>query len=350
MKKPVRSRKLFEQARQILPGGVDSPVRAFQSVGGIPLFVTRGSGAVIHDVDGNRFIDYVMSWGPLIHGHAPAGLVKAIAKTARLGTSFGAPSPLEHELGEHVRRLVPSMERVRFVSSGTEAAMSAARVARAFTGRDKIVKFAGCYHGHADSFLVKAGSGATTLGVPTSPGVAKAVAADTLHRPLQRPRLRGSAVRRASWRHRGGDRRADRRQHGGGRACGRLPGGPAGADGAARHPADFRRGDLGVPRVGGRGAVDLRHHAGPHVPGQDHRRRPAGRRLRRARRHHGHGGARGPGLPGGHAVGEPAGDDRGTLGAEAADAAPLQGSRPARIAAGRWIRGCRTRRRRARCR
>jgi glutamate-1-semialdehyde 2,1-aminomutase len=180
VKKTVRSRKLFEEARQILPGGVDSPVRAFQSVGGIPLFVARGSGAVIHDVDGNRFIDYVMSWGPLIHGHAPAGQIKAIAKTARRGTSFGAPSPLEHELGEHVRRLVPSMERVRFVSSGTEAAMSAARVARAFTARDRIVKFAGCYHGHADSFLVKAGSGATTLGVPTSPGVAKAVAADTL--------------------------------------------------------------------------------------------------------------------------------------------------------------------------
>ena len=179
MKKPVRSRKLFEQARQILPGGVDSPVRAFQSVGGIPLFIKRASGAIIEDVDGNRFIDYVMSWGPLIHGHAPSGLVRAIAKAARLGTSFGAPSPLEHQLGEQVRALVPSMERVRFVSSGTEAAMSAARLARAFTGRDKIVKFAGCYHGHADSFLVKAGAGATTLGVPTSPGVARAVA-DTL--------------------------------------------------------------------------------------------------------------------------------------------------------------------------
>ena len=159
---------------------MDSPVRAFQSVGGIPLFVTRASGAIIQDVDGNRFIDYVMSWGPLIHGHAPAGLIKAIAKTARLGTSFGAPSPLEHELGEQVRRLMPSMERVRFVSSGTEAAMSAARVDRAFTSRDKIIKFAGCYHGHADAFLVKAGSGATTLGVPTSPGVARTVAADTL--------------------------------------------------------------------------------------------------------------------------------------------------------------------------
>ena len=180
MKKPVNSQKLFARAQQILPGGVDSPVRAFHAVGGSPLFIRRASGATIEDVDGNRFIDYVMSWGPLMHGHAPPALARAIAAAARLGTSFGAPSPLEHELGERVRALVPSMERVRFVSSGTEAAMSASRVARAFTGRDKIVKFAGCYHGHADGFLVKAGSGATTLGVPTSPGVARAVAADTL--------------------------------------------------------------------------------------------------------------------------------------------------------------------------
>ena len=164
----------------MLPGGVDSPVRAFQAVGGSPLFIRRASGAVIEDVDGNTFIDYVMSWGPLIHGHAPRGLVRAVAASARLGTSFGAPSPLEVELGERVRVLVPSMERVRFVSSGTEAAISAVRVARAFTGRDRIIKFEGCYHGHGDAFLVKAGSGATTLGVPTSPGVPKAVAADTL--------------------------------------------------------------------------------------------------------------------------------------------------------------------------
>jgi len=180
MKKPVRSQKLFARASQILPGGVDSPVRAFQAVGGQPLFIRRGSGAVIEDVDGNRFIDYVMSWGPLIHGHAPRTLIKAIAAAARRGTSFGAPSALEHELGEAVRALVPSMERVRFVSSGTEAAMSAIRLARAFTGRDRIIKFEGCYHGHADAFLVKAGSGAMTLGIPTSPGVPAQVAADTL--------------------------------------------------------------------------------------------------------------------------------------------------------------------------
>jgi len=180
MKRPSNSRKLFERARQVLPGGVDSPVRAFQAVGGAPLFVRRAAGATIEDVDGNRFIDYVMSWGPLIHGHAPGGLVRAIAGAARLGTSFGAPSALEHELGERVRALMPAIERVRFVSSGTEAAMSVVRVARAFTRRDRIVKFAGCYHGHADAFLVKAGSGATTLGVATSPGVPKAVTADTL--------------------------------------------------------------------------------------------------------------------------------------------------------------------------
>ena len=180
MKKPIRSRRLFDQAARILPGGVDSPVRAFRAVGASPLFIRRASGAVIEDVDGNRFIDYVMSWGPLLHGHAPRGLIRALGSAARLGTSFGAPSPLEHELGERVRALVPSMERVRFVSSGTEAAMSAVRVARAFTRRNRIIKFEGCYHGHADAFLVKAGSGATTLGVPTSPGVTPGVAADTL--------------------------------------------------------------------------------------------------------------------------------------------------------------------------
>ncbi len=144
------------------------------------MFVRGASGAEFQDLDGQTYLDYVMSWGPLIHGHAPRGLVKTISVTAARGTSFGAPSVLETELGERVRQLMPSVERVRFVSSGTEAAMSAVRVARAFTRRDKIIKFAGCYHGHADAFLVKAGSGATTLGVPTSPGVTAGVAADTL--------------------------------------------------------------------------------------------------------------------------------------------------------------------------
>ena len=175
-----RSDRLFARAQRILPGGVDSPVRAFTSVGASPLFIRRASGSRIDDVDGNSYIDYVMSWGPLIHGHAPRGLVKALAAAAKDGTSFGAPSPLEVELGERVRALMPSLERVRFVSSGTEAAMSAVRVARAATGRDRILKFEGCYHGHADAFLVKAGSGALTLGTPTSPGVTRGTSADTL--------------------------------------------------------------------------------------------------------------------------------------------------------------------------
>ena len=199
-----KSRNLFSRALRILPGGVDSPVRAFSAVGGRPLFIARARGSRLEDVDGNAFIDYVMSWGPLIHGHAPRGLAEALAAAARRGTSFGAPSPLEVELGERVRRLMPSLERVRFVNSGTEAAMSAIRVARAATGRDRLVKFQGCYHGHADSFLVQAGSGALTLGVPTSPGVTRGASADTLiasyndlasvHRVLDANRDRVAAV------------------------------------------------------------------------------------------------------------------------------------------------------------
>jgi glutamate-1-semialdehyde 2,1-aminomutase len=178
--RPSKSTTLFARAQQILPGGVDSPVRAFKAVGGTPLFIRHASGSHIVDADGQRFVDYVMSWGPLIHGHAPRGLIKALASAAKGGTSFGAPTDLEVRLGERVRALMPAIERIRFVNSGTEATMSAVRVARAATRRDKIVKFEGCYHGHADQFLVQAGSGLTTLGVPTSPGVSRAVAADTL--------------------------------------------------------------------------------------------------------------------------------------------------------------------------
>ena len=178
--KTPKSDRAFAAASRILPGGVDSPVRAFKAVGATPLFVTRAGGARLEDADGHAYIDYVMSWGPLIHGHAPAGLRKALASAAARGTSFGAPTELETRLAQRVATLMPSMERVRFVSSGTEAAMSAVRVARAATRRDKIVKFAGCYHGHADWFLVQAGSGAMTLGVPTSPGVPASAAADTL--------------------------------------------------------------------------------------------------------------------------------------------------------------------------
>ena len=181
--KPSRrgaSARLFARAKGILPGGVDSPVRAFSAVGGTPPFIRRARGARVVDEDGRSYVDFVMSWGPLIHGHAPAGLTSALGDAAHRGTSFGAPTALEVDLGLAVRRLMPTIERVRFVNSGTEATMSALRVARAASGRDRVIKFAGCYHGHADAFLVQAGSGATTLGVPTSPGVSRAVAADTL--------------------------------------------------------------------------------------------------------------------------------------------------------------------------
>ena len=180
MKTPKKSQKLFARAVRLLPGGVNSPVRAFKAVGGSPHFIARASGARITDIDGNTFIDFVGSWGPMIHGHAPRGLTSALVRQVKLGTSFGAPSPLEVELAQLVCTLVPSIERVRFVSSGTEATMSAARVARGATGREKIIKFEGCYQGHADSFLVAAGSGALTFGTPTSPGVPAGAVAPTL--------------------------------------------------------------------------------------------------------------------------------------------------------------------------
>ncbi|MCL5267553.1 MAG: glutamate-1-semialdehyde 2,1-aminomutase [Bacteroidetes bacterium] len=175
-----RSSKLFNEAKKYMPGGVNSPVRAFKSVGSDPLFIAMAKGQYIYDVDGNKFIDYVGSWGPMILGHAHPNVIAAVKKTATKGTSFGAPTPYEVEMARLVRKMMPSIEVVRMVNSGTEATMSAVRVARAFTGREKIVKFAGCYHGHFDSFLIKAGSGATTFGQPDSPGVPAGLAAKTL--------------------------------------------------------------------------------------------------------------------------------------------------------------------------
>jgi glutamate-1-semialdehyde 2,1-aminomutase len=175
-----RSAELFAAARCVIPGGVDSPVRAFAAVGGTPRFIARGEGSRVYDVDGHEYIDYVGSWGPLILGHAHEAVVTAVARAARMGTSFGAPTAMEVELAGIVTAAIPSVELVRFVNSGTEACMSALRLARAYTRRDKIIKCAGCYHGHADGLLVSAGSGALTLGVPDSPGVSKSQAADTI--------------------------------------------------------------------------------------------------------------------------------------------------------------------------
>ncbi|HEX9614989.1 MAG TPA: glutamate-1-semialdehyde 2,1-aminomutase [Bacteroidota bacterium] len=178
--KTRRSEALFSKAQSLIPGGVNSPVRAFKAVGGKPLFVDKARGAYVWDVDGNKYIDYVGSWGPMLFGHAHPKIVRAVQKTAQRGTSFGAPTELEVEMADRIRRLVPSIEVVRMVNSGTEATMSAIRLARAFTGKTRIIKFEGCYHGHADSFLIKAGSGALTLGTPDSPGVPPGVAEDTL--------------------------------------------------------------------------------------------------------------------------------------------------------------------------
>ncbi len=175
-----RSHELFIRAQQRIPGGVNSPVRAFRGVGGEPLFFKRGEGAYLIDEDGKRYIDYVASWGPLIVGHAHPSVVKAVQDAAAQSLGFGAPTAIEVEMAEKICALVPSIEMVRLVSSGTEATMTALRLARGYTGRDKIVKFEGCYHGHSDSLLIKAGSGALTLGVPTSPGVPAALAQHTL--------------------------------------------------------------------------------------------------------------------------------------------------------------------------
>ncbi len=177
------SAELFALAQQVIPGGVNSPVRAFRGVGGTPRFIERAQGPYIWDVDGNRYVDYVLSWGPLILGHAPPRVVEALTEQAKRGTSYGAPTALEVRLAELIVEMMPAVEMVRFVNSGTEATMSALRLARAFTGRDKIIKFEGCYHGHADMLLVQAGSGVATLGLPDSPGVPRGATQDTLVAP-----------------------------------------------------------------------------------------------------------------------------------------------------------------------
>jgi glutamate-1-semialdehyde 2,1-aminomutase len=175
-----RSSALFAAAQQVIPGGVNSPVRAFKAVGGTPIFLTHAKGAYLYDEDGNRYIDYIASWGPMILGHAHPKVIDAIKSRADKGTSYGIPTELETEIATLALSMVPNMDQMRFVNSGTEACMSAVRLARGFTGRDKIIKFAGCYHGHADAFLIQAGSGAVTFGSPNSPGVTAGTAQDTL--------------------------------------------------------------------------------------------------------------------------------------------------------------------------
>lgn len=175
-----RSSALFAEAKKYIPGGVNSPVRAFKAVGGDPIFVKKAKGAYLYDEDGNKLIDYIASWGPLILGHAHEPVINAVVEKAKNGTSFGMPTEIETELAKLAISMVPNMDKIRFVNSGTEACMSAVRLARGFTGREKIIKFAGCYHGHSDSFLIQAGSGAVTFGSPNSPGVTQGTAKDTL--------------------------------------------------------------------------------------------------------------------------------------------------------------------------
>src|SRR5690554_1893814 len=175
-----RSSVLFREAQKVIPGGVNSPVRAFKAVGGDPIFVEKALGAYLYDADGNQLIDYINSWGPMILGHANDAVVNAVIEKAKKGTSFGMPTQIETEIAALAVSMVPNIDKIRFVNSGTEACMSAVRLARGFTGKDKIIKFAGCYHGHSDSFLIQAGSGAVTFGSPNSPGVTQGTARDTL--------------------------------------------------------------------------------------------------------------------------------------------------------------------------
>src|SRR5450432_1076423 len=178
-----KSKELFLRAQKTIPGGVNSPVRAFRSVGGTPLFIRKAKGSYLYDADGNKYIDYIASWGPMILGHAFEPVVKAIQERAALSTSYGAPTELEIEMAELITDMVPNVDLIRMVSSGTEACMTAVRLARGFTGKNKIIKFDGCYHGHADMFLVNAGSGVATLNIQTVPGITPGVARDTLTAP-----------------------------------------------------------------------------------------------------------------------------------------------------------------------
>ena len=231
------SEKLFARAQQLFPGGVNSPVRAFRAVGGTPRFFRRGKGSHLVDVDGNDYVDYVLSWGPLILGHCHPQVMRAVQDAMKEGSSFGAPSPREIALAELVQERMPWLERMRFCSSGTEATTAAIRVARGFTGRDDLLKFDGCYHGAGDSLLVKAGSGVETLGLPDSPGVPADLARHTLTLPFNDLAAAQALFAARGAIHRRRHHRAGGGQHGRARAAGGLPGGPAGPVPARTEPS-----------------------------------------------------------------------------------------------------------------
>ncbi len=310
IKPHVQSLDLERRAEEFFPGGVNSPVRAFRAVGGNPPFVARAEGATLFDADGNRYVDLFGSWGPMILGHAFPPVVEAIREAAGRGASFGASHAGEANLAELVRRCFPSVEKMRFVSSGTEACMSAIRLARGFTGRNFVIKFEGCYHGHADALLVKAGSGVATFGIPGSAGVP----AETAQHTLALPYNNLSAVDAAFAAHPGSDRlhpgRAGGGQRGDDSARAGLSGRSAANRDGARRAADLRRGNDRLPALAGRRAAALRRHSRPHHAGQGPRRRPALRCLRRTRRRDGPARASRPGLPGRNAQRQSAGHGR----------------------------------------
>ena len=235
-----RSKILFARAQKRIPGGVNSPVRAFRSVGGEPRFIRSGKGSHVTDVDGKSYIDYLGSWGPLILGHCPATVQSALRSQISLGTSFGASTENEVVLAEMITKAIPSIEKVRLVNSGTEATMSAIRLARAFTGRNKIIKFDGCYHGHVDSLLVKAGSGVATLGLPDSAGVQAQDCSSTISIPYNDTEIVQQALELNRCGSRRCDRRAGRRKHGNSAAGERISSASAQTDAGARRAPDFR--------------------------------------------------------------------------------------------------------------
>ena len=304
------SERLWTEAKGLMPGGVNSPVRAFGAVGGTPRFMERGAGAYLYDVDGNRYLDYVLSWGPLVLGHAHPRVVEALERAVRRGTSYGAPTPLEVELAQVIIDLMPSIDMLRLVNSGTEATMSAIRLARAFTGRDKVVKFVGGYHGHADAFLVKAGSGVSTFGLPDSPGVPAAATSDTLTCAFNDlgaveelfdsfPGQIAAVIAEPLMANMG--------------FIAPSPGFLAGLQELCRKAGalfimdevltGFR---VGIARCTRRLGIGARSD----LLGQGDRRRPSPGGLRRQEGHHGDGGSGGPRVPGGHSIRQPSRDHR----------------------------------------